>query len=43
MVDIENEKITSTVPTTVGGTFKKIANEGDIITCGEPIAEIVEE
>jgi len=42
MVDIESEKLTNTIPAPATGVFKRVAVEGDVILCGDAIAEITE-
>jgi len=43
MLDIETEKLTNTIMAPLTGIFKKIAQENDIILCGDEIAEIIDE
>lgn len=40
MLDIETEKLTSTITAPATGIFTKIAQENDIVLCGDDIAEI---
>jgi len=40
LLDVETEKLTSTVDSPATGIFKAIANVGDIIACDAEIAEI---
>ena len=40
LLDVQTEKLTTTVNATATGAFKKLAEEGDVIVCGEDIAEI---
>jgi pyruvate dehydrogenase E2 component (dihydrolipoamide acetyltransferase) len=42
LLDIETEKLVNTITAPCSGIFRKIAEEGDIILCGDPIAEINE-
>ncbi len=41
MLEIGTEKLSSTIEAPESGTLKIIAKVGDIIPCGEEIAEIV--
>ncbi|MEA4826231.1 MAG: lipoyl domain-containing protein [Clostridium sp.] len=40
LLDVQTEKLITTVQATETGIFKKIANEGDTVLCGNEIAEI---
>lgn len=40
LLEIETEKLTNEIESTESGTIKLIAKEGDIIPCGDVIAEI---
>lgn len=40
LLEIETEKLTNEIESTEAGTIKLIAKEGDIIPCGDVIAEI---
>jgi len=42
MMEISTEKLSNEIESTATGTFKIIAQEGDVIKCGEEIAEIIE-
>lgn len=42
MLEITTEKLTNEIEAPATGTFKHIAAEGDIIPCGDDIAEILE-
>lgn len=42
MLDIETEKLVNTIPAPCSGIFKKVVQEGEIILCGDDIAEIEE-
>ena len=42
MLEIATEKLTNEIKAPASGIFKPLAAEGDIIPCGEPIAEITE-
>lgn len=42
MLELGTEKLTNDIESTATGIFHPIAAEGDIIPCGEPIAEIDE-
>jgi pyruvate/2-oxoglutarate dehydrogenase complex dihydrolipoamide acyltransferase (E2) component len=42
MLEITTEKLSNTIEATATGTLKIIAQEGEIIPCGEVIAEIIE-
>jgi len=41
MFEFETEKLTNVVDSPATGVFRKIAQEGDIVLCGEDIAEII--
>ncbi len=40
ILEIQTEKLTTKVKATASGTFKKIAQVGDVVNCGEDICEI---
>jgi pyruvate/2-oxoglutarate dehydrogenase complex dihydrolipoamide acyltransferase (E2) component len=42
MLEITTEKLSNTIEATATGKLKIIAQEGEIIPCGEVIAEIIE-
>lgn len=42
LFEFETEKLTNVVDSPASGVFHKLAQEGDIILCGEDIAEIEE-
>jgi pyruvate dehydrogenase E2 component (dihydrolipoamide acetyltransferase) len=42
VLEITTEKLSNTIEATATGTLKIIAQEGEIIPCGEVIAEIIE-
>ena len=42
MVEIGTEKLTNEIEAPASGIFKAIAQVGDSIPCGDPIAEITE-
>ena len=42
MMEISTEKLTNEIEAPASGIFEPIATEGDIIACGEPVAEIKE-
>lgn len=42
MLEISTEKLTNEIEAPATGIFKSIAQEGDIIPCGDEIAEITE-
>lgn len=43
IMEFFTEKMSNTVKAPASGTLKTIAKEGEIIPCGEPIAEIEED
>jgi len=43
MMQITTEKLDNEIEATATGTIKLIAKEGDIVPCGEVVAEIEEE
>lgn len=42
MLELATEKLSNDIEAPAAGTFHPIAAEGDIIPCGEDIAEIIE-
>ena len=42
MLELTTEKLTNEIEAPASGTFKVLAAEGEIIPCGEDIAEIIE-
>ena len=42
IVEISTEKLTNTIEAPCDGTLTIIAQEGDDVPCGEPVAEIAE-
>ena len=42
MMELTTEKLTNEIEAPASGVFQPIAAEGDIIPCGEEIAEIIE-
>ena len=42
MLEISTEKLTNEIEAPASGTFQAIAAEGDIVPCGDEIAEIIE-
>lgn len=41
IMEFSTEKLTNEVTAPVSGVLKILAQEGEIVVCGEPIAEIV--
>ncbi len=42
MMELTTEKLTNEIEAPATGTFQPISAEGDIVPCGEEIAEIIE-
>lgn len=40
IMEFSTEKLTNELTAPESGTLKILANEGDIVECGEPVAEI---